>query len=53
MICKDCAHAADSISQGPVIQEVVDYAKATHDLCQGCDCQHRVDLQVEGRSVRT
>jgi hypothetical protein len=28
------------------------YAKACHDDCEGCDCQHKVDVQAGGKTVQ-
>lgn len=52
MICKPCRKGADWLDQGSAFPEDVTFAKTLHDKCKGCDCQHRVDLQAEGRSVR-
>lgn len=48
MICKACAQGADHLAKFRN-REV---AKQFHDICDGCDCQHRVELQAEGRSVK-
>lgn len=60
MICKACAQGADYLTKITAARDDValyqgDRVIATryHEFCDGCDCQHRVDLQVEGRSVRT
>lgn len=56
MICKACAQGADLIPaqlKVGLVETAIYMSKLQHEKCQGCDCQHRVDLQVEGRSVRT
>lgn len=55
MICKPCARGADVIAREGIALGWVSIARHQHDLCEGptrCCCQHKVDLQVQGKAVR-
>ena len=55
MICSPCKRGADyldiakyaTLSPGDIT-----IAKMEHEQCHGCDCQHRVELQAAGKSVK-
>lgn len=51
MICKACADGADLVSRNSS-PGFVALAKESHGICVGCDCQHKVDAQVEGKALR-
>jgi DNA recombination-dependent growth factor C len=36
MICKQCAVGAELNRRSDII-----HAKLSHDICKGCDCQHK------------
>lgn len=51
MICKPCAEGADHLTK--FNNRAV--ATAYHATCAGptrCDCQHKVDLQAQGKAVQ-
>ena len=56
MICEPCRKGADYLDiakhAGMDIEDDLPVAQDMHERCKGCDCQHRVELQMEGRSVR-
>jgi hypothetical protein len=55
MICKSCQQGADWLAfvmDGEVRSGSLAYAKACHDDCEGCDCQHKVDVQAGGKTVQ-
>jgi hypothetical protein len=52
MICRKCSKTAESLKQGLITPSE---AKEEHSICKGnthCDCQHRVDAQVQGKSIK-
>ena len=51
VICKPCRQAADWVTFVSQFKSDVDHARVLHAKCKGCDCQHKVDLQVEGKSI--
>lgn len=51
MICKPCAQGADWLSQGLPYPGDVTIARSYHAKCPGCDCQHKVTAQAEGKSL--
>ena len=59
MICEPCRKGADYISEIATSPDLTLYqgdigiAQRWHEHCEGCDCQHKVELQAHGRSVRT
>jgi hypothetical protein len=55
MICKSCQKGADwltSVIDGGVPLQTLAYPKWCHDDCEGCDCQHKVDVQAGGKTVQ-
>lgn len=58
MICEACRRGAGWIAltkathNGEVSKDNVAIAKTYHRHCVGCDCQHKVDRQVEDKVWR-
>jgi hypothetical protein len=47
VICKPCASGADHYAKFK--QRAV--ADTYHQVCLGCDCQHRTDIQAAGKTT--
>lgn len=56
MICKPCCMGADLITDSPAVTDGLflaeDIARSLHTECKGCDCQHNVDAQIQGKAIR-
>ena len=49
MICRTCMYAADAVTGSG--RKAANLAAAVHAECKGCDCQHDVAKQLEGRTT--
>lgn len=59
MICRPCRDGADCITEA-FTEPRTHYPKLArtlalqfHALCRGCDCQHKVDLQIKNATAPT
>lgn len=53
VICPPCREGADWISNTSSHPVHVAYALDLHAACNGCDCQHKVELQAADKSVQS
>lgn len=50
MICKTCREAADYLNAHREPDDQV-HARHLHGKCPDCDCQHRIDIQIAGKTT--
>lgn len=52
MICRPCRLGADLIAHDSDSPTAVAIGEKLHEKCDHCDCQHKVEAQLNGKVVR-